>query len=80
MDTLIGLGIAILGSGALGFVMGRFYRPGSDSGTEPLMMTSRTYREPHEHRYDTMLGDGKGWRCGVAGPDGGICNKVKTNG
>ena len=21
----------------------------------------------HKHAYDTMLGDGKGWRCGVCG-------------
>ena len=26
----------------------------------------------HEHRYDTMKGDGKGWRCGICGqPRGG---------
>ncbi len=23
--------------------------------------------EAHEHAYDTMLGDGKGWRCGICG-------------
>ncbi len=22
---------------------------------------------PHEHFYDTMHGDGKGWRCGICG-------------
>lgn len=21
----------------------------------------------HEHRFDTMLGDGSGWRCGICG-------------
>ena len=29
--------------------------------------------EPHTHRYDTMLGDGVGWRCG-------ICGKPKAKG
>ena len=22
---------------------------------------------PHQHRFDTMVGDGAGWRCGVCG-------------
>lgn len=26
---------------------------------------ARGDRSPHEHVWDTMWGDGKGWRCGV---------------
>ena len=29
--------------------------------------TSGAITEPHAHTYDTMLGDGKGWRCGQCG-------------
>jgi hypothetical protein len=33
----------------------------------PIEGEGRGVLEPHEHRYDTMVGDGKGWRCGICG-------------
>ena len=36
-------------------------------GVRPTFGKTITATEPHEHAYDTMVGDGKGWRCGQCG-------------
>jgi hypothetical protein len=73
VDTIFGVVIAVLVSGGLGVIAGRWlYRPSApeDMGVDPVIDGERKDRTPHTHLWNTMYADGKGWRCG-------ICNKVK---
>jgi hypothetical protein len=71
MDELIigAIGLAIPAAGAAGFAFAR--RKHEFDGVE------MSPRGGHKHSFDTMLGDGKGWRCGYEVEKGVICGWLR---
>lgn len=37
------------------------------NGVDPAIPSGRGDRSPHQHEFNTVFDDGKGWRCGVRG-------------
>lgn len=57
--------LTVLASGVIGLVSG--YAGAWLKMKYKFSPTEFSNTGDHFHAYDTMLGDGKGWRCGVCG-------------
>ena len=68
LTALVGLGSFVVGGGAVQLISLIKNRKGEEL---PDVYVD-TVEPPHEHRYDTMRADGKGWCCG-------ICNEPKES-
>ena len=68
LDLLLaGILVAIgLGSALFGFAVAFVF--GYSRTVRPSPSTGQVWDDsPHSHRFDTMLADGAGWRCGICG-------------
>ena len=68
MDILL-LTAAAFGGSFVGVIVASFMQRAEvwKSSTKPIEPMALDPRGGHKHQFDTMLGDGKGWRCGICG-------------
>lgn len=57
--------IAVMASVLVGYRIGLHERRAVNSAWH--LTASTLDLGPHIHRFDTMIADGKGWRCGICG-------------